>query len=461
MLELKNKQKLSQEAHRLASSYSLVRYRNTTYMPVDFETGSSDDPEPERTMWIPMNRETIRRTAAAQFETLFGSDSELSSFDFMVTQHSIQHDEDVDTLLVCTEEGLRMLDPEGNLVEVTGKFIPNTLKPVLNTEQKDKDRVFETLVEWVNDEDEAHSMLRHFATALAPGWSAVKYVLFLGEGRNGKGLLLKMLQQVFGWENCSNVTRQDIATASPVVTELNGKLLNIVFDGMAEYVKDSGAEKTLIAGETYPIRRLYESTPTPVRTNALFVEALNREPKSSDKSMALQKRLVRYHFPNVYPQDHAFERMMLGNASLGAFLSLLIDHYVREDEVAEKLRPSKRALELQLEHMFTNSIGLQFVKYMEEKDPLKSDALIGMETSELVERFKSWRVHENDLSQWAEPDVLALFGSIIETERKSKRVDGKPLKVRVVSAFKEEARAFIDTMKGDSDDEVLAALVED
>ena len=462
MLELKTRKELSQEAHKLAGSYNLVRYRSLLYMPADYETRDTHvTPESGRTMWIPLNREAVRRQAAQMFDTLFGSEGELSSFEFMVAQNSEQFDGSCRTLLVRTEEGLKELREDGLLYDPSGEFVPNTLVPMLNTNEKEKDQVFEVLATWLDSEEEAHSLLRHFATALAPGWSAVKYVLLLGEGRNGKGLLLKMLQQVFGWENCSNVTRQQIAEQSPVVCELNGKLLNIVFDGRAEYLKDSGTEKTLIAGEVAPIRRLYESTPTPVQTNALFVEALNHEPKSKDKSPALQKRLVRFQFPNVYPQDHRFERKMLAEGSLGALLALLIDHYVCEDEVAEKLAPTQKAMELQLEHMFVNSIGLQFLKYLEETDPLGATGLVGAELVELVKRFQSWRIKENDLGQWAEPDILALFAPLLSTGRTSKRVDGKPRKIRTVTGIKIEALAFIETLKGEDVDDDLDALVED
>lgn len=460
MLELKTKKDLSKEAHTLARGFSFVRYRSTTYMPADYETrDSAVTPEPERTMWIPLNREGIRRQAASQFNTLFGSDSELSSFEFMVAQNSIQFDERCTTLLCRTEEGLRELRADGQLHVPTGTFVPNTLVPTVITEQAQKDKVFAVIVDWLDSEDEAHALLRHLATALAPGWSAVKYVLLLGEGRNGKSLLLKMIQHVFGWDNVSNVTRQQIAEKSPVVCELNGKLLNIVFDGHAEYLKDSGAEKTLIAGETYPVRKLYESTPTPVATNALFIEGLQHEPKSKDKSSALQKRLMRFQFPNVYALDHGFEKQMLSPESLGAFLALLIDHYVLQGEVAEKLAPTQKAVALQLEHMFSNSTGLQFIKELEEKDALGATGLIGIEVGELAQRFSSWRIKENDLGTWAEPDILALFQPLLNTERVSRRINGVPRKIRVVTSFKDEAIAFIETLKGDEDD--VAALVED
>ena len=461
MLELKTKKELSQEAHKLANGFSLVRYRSITYMPADFETRDTlVTPSPERTIWIPLNREGIRQQAAEQFDTLFASESELSSFDFMVAQNAQHHQGLCKTLLVRTPEGLKELRGDGRLHDPSGSFVPNTLVPLLNTKQEDKQRVFDVIAGWLDSEEEAHVLLRHLATALAPGWSAVKYVLFLGEGRNGKSLLLKMLQAVFGWDNCSNVTRQQIAEQSPVVCELNGKLLNIVFDGRSEYVKDSGMEKSLIAGEVIPIRRLYESVPTPVQTNALFVEGLNHEPKSKDKSLALQKRLIRFQFPNVYALDHGFERRMLAEDSLGAFLALLIDHYVGEHEVAEKLAPSTRAMVLQLEHMFVNSLGLQFLKHLEETDALGINGLLGAEVDTLVKQFQSWRIKENDLGMWAEPDIVQLFQPIVNIERRSKRVDGKPRKVRVITSLKPEAVAFIETLKGDEDD-ILSTLVED
>jgi hypothetical protein len=462
VLKLKQPRDRAEEAHKLASSFQLVRYRSGLYLPEDYEAPQFGIlPDEDRTVWRPLPREELRRIAAYQFETLFASDGELAGFEFMVAQNSEQADDMATTLLVRTSEGLQQLNEEGELIGVTGKFVPNTLLPSLNHDDAAKEEVFKVIAEWVDSEEDAHSLLTHLATALAPGWSAVRYVLLLGEGRNGKSLLLRMLQSVIGIHNVSNVTRLDIAEKSPVVTELNGKLANIVFDGQAEYLKDSGAEKTLVAGEPYPIRRLYDSTPTVVQTNALFVEGLNNEPKSKDKSSALQKRLVRYHFPNVYPLDRGFEKLMLSKTYLGAFLSLLIDHYVREDELAVKLAPTTKAIELQLEHMYTNSIALQFLKYLEESSMLGAEEIVGEPLDTIIQRFQSWRVKENDLGNWASPDVAAQMQPLVTTDRKSARVNGKVAKVRVVTGFKPEAQAFIDSMKGDTEDEDSAALVDD
>lgn len=453
MLELKTKKELATYAFRMASGSQLVRYRSTTYIPADYETlETAVVPDIDRTIWLPVSRADLRMLAADQYGVLFANDGELNSFDFMVAQSANQIEKNVTSLLVRTPQGLAELDDTGHLVKVTGDFRPNTLLPMLNPDDKVKSEVLHVIREWLNSDTEADALLSHLASSLAPGWSAVKYVLLLGDGRNGKSLLLKMLQSLFGAANVSSVTRQAMSLESPVVTELNGKLLNIVYDGAAEYVKNSSTEKSLVAGEPVSIRRLYESTGTVVQTNALFLEGLNREPKTHDKSAALQRRLVRFVFPNVYPLNHAFERHMLSEKILGAFLSLLIDYYVKEDDVAVRLAPTTQEIQLQLEQMYVNSLGLQFLKVVAERDALGMSSLIGEPLELLVEQFRSWRLKENDLGSWSDPDVQALFKPLVNTERKSVRDTTGVHKIRVVTSLKHEAAAFVDSLEGTEDE---------
>ena len=301
------------------------------------------------------------------------------------------------------------------------------------------------MAHWLDSEEDAKSLLHHLATALAPHWSSVKYLLFLGAGRNGKSLLMHMLTGVFGRENVSGVTRQDIAENSPVVLDLNAKLLNIVFDGMAAYLKDSGREKSLIAGEAIGIRRLYSSTLTQVQTNGLFIEGLNQEPKSSDKSTALQSRIVRFGFPHVFEDDPGFWKEMLSDKNLGALLNLLIEHYVLPEDAGRKLALTTGSIALQMEHMELNSKPLQFLKYLHDTDPDKIDELIGTEITQLVSLFNSWKLTQlNDITTWSEPDVVTAFRPVLTVGRKSKRVGTKVEKVRVIAAFTKETLQFLE-----------------
>lgn len=453
MPDIRTKRELSQYAVTFAASFSLIRYNNVLYIPADYETGEMDPtPPPERTVWKPLSMPTIQQWVRDKYDTLFSTATEEASFYFMVAQSAQQIEIETSSLLIHTDSGLRELKGDGQLHEVTGEFVPNFLPVKLNESEEDKAFVLSVIQEWLDDDEETTALLRHLATTLAPHWSAVKYVILLGDGRNGKSVLMSMLQALFGWENCSHVTRQDISKASPVVTDVLGKLVNVVYDGVADYLRDSGNEKSLIAGEPVPIRMLYSSHATMVKTNALFIEGLNKEPKSSDKSSALQARIVRFWFPNTYADDLLFKDKMMSEHMLGALLALLIEHYVRKEHKAVMLAPTQRSQELKLEHMHANSYALQFIAHVDQTDPLGADGLIGLDFSELAAQFMSWRISQGDVSAWSEPDVFELFRPAISTVRQSRRVHGKPRKVKVVEAFKAETASYLHMLKGDADD---------
>jgi hypothetical protein len=152
---------------------------------------------------------------------------------------------------------------------------------------------------------------------------------------------------------------------------------------------------------------------------------------------------------------------MMSESSLGAFLSLLIDRYVTEDEVAAKLAPTPKTVTLQLDAMYSNSMGLQYLRYLEEHDALGVSGLVGQSLQHLVDGFRSWRLKENDLGTWAEPDVQNLFAPLVTTERKTQRVNGQPRKVRVVVSLQQEATAFIESLKGADDEALVDTMVED
>ena len=453
MATTKTESQLVVESETLATSFEYVHFNGVLYAPTDFET--EDDsvlPPVERKCWRPMDARRIQLKARSQFDTLFGKDSQLKDFIYKVKQAAQQIEGTPQALLIKTKDGLKVLKDDGTLADPDGSFVPNTLRPVLNEDQADKDELLAIITDWLGDEqEEAISLLRHLATALAPHWSAGKYILLIGNGRNGKSVLTSMMQELFGVDNCSSITRQMISESNPAMHMLNGRLLNLVFDGPASWIKDSGNEKSLITGEPVLLRRLYENDGTVVRTNALFIESLNKEPKSSDKSSALQERLVRFWLPNRYADNPAFLAKMRSERMLGALLSLLVDHYVQKDDIAVMLAPTARAMELKLQHMEDNSVALQFLLYMEQENPLGAEAVFDMPFDEVAQKFSSWRVKLNDLNVWDKNSVFDEFRPFILSDRKAQRVNGQPRKVRYITGFTKEARDLLDNMKEEAD----------
>ena len=452
MLELSSKATLARAARTVAESYELVQHGSHTFIPCHWLTEAIGPLPASERIWQPLTRNDKRRLANQTQNILFATDSELTNFDLMLRQFAIEDESVIQHLLVRTEDGLKMLDETGTLVEPTGQFCPNVLKPVLNTDEAAKAEVFDVIKGWLNSEEEAHSLLHHLATALCPGWSAVKYVLLIGDGRNGKSVLLSMLQDLFGASNVSNVTRQQIAERLPVCVELNNKLLNIIFDGEMAYIKDSSMEKTLIAGEPGYVRLLYENGNTRVQTNALFLEALNSEPKTRDKSGALQKRLSRFWFPNTYPIDMAFEKRMRSDELLGAFLSLLLDHFVTKYELADKLKQTSGSSALQVEQNLLNSPLHQFVSYLVSSDASWNDRLRQpVMVDPLVDSFMAWRVDEG-FTEFSTADVKRLFKEGFSTDWKTVREAGKVVKKQRLLEPKPEILALLNQLKGADED---------
>jgi phage/plasmid-associated DNA primase len=453
MPDLKNKQQLADAATTLAASYDLVQREAATFIPVHWETENPDPPPaPGERIWVPLSRDDKRRLANMKSKILFANDGELRSFEFMVRQLAHQNTQPTTSILVKTKQGMRQLDEHGKLVEHDDGFTPNYIKPMLNEDLEDKEFVFKIITEWLGGSTrEADSLLNHLATSLAPGYSAVKYVLLLGEGRNGKSVLLSMLSELFGKENVSSVSRQMMAERSPTCVELNDKLLNVIFDGEMTYIKDSSMEKTLIAGEAGTVRMLYESGSTTVQTNALFVEALNTEPKARDKSSALQKRLVRFQFPNVYALDKAFFKLMTSEKMLGALLSLLIDHYVEEKDIATKLTPTDKSMELQMDQVWITNPVYQYLDYLLTTDPSAIAKLEagGYPVDNLLASFKPWAESQN-MQDRSDGDFLLLLKSSFDIGWKTTRINGKPKNQKVLKGLKPETQSALEQMKGNT-----------
>lgn len=451
MPDLKNKQQLADAAMTLAASYDLVQREAATFIPVHWETEDPDPPPaPGERIWVPLSRDDKRRLANMKSKILFANDGELRSFEFMVRQLAHQNTQPTTSILVKTKEGMRQLDERGKLVEHDDGFTPNYIKPMLNEDLEDKEFVFKIITEWLGGSArEADSLLNHLATSLAPGYSAVKYILLLGEGRNGKSVLLSMLTGLFGKENVSSVSRQLMAERSPTCVELNDKLLNVIFDGEMTYIKDSSMEKTLIAGEAGTVRMLYENGTTTVQTNALFIEALNAEPKARDKSSALQKRLVRFQFPNTYALDKEFFKLMTSERMLGALLSLLIDHYVEEKDIATKLTPTDKSMELQLDQVWITNPVYQYLDYLLSTDPAAIAKLEagGYPVDNLLASFKPWAESQN-MQDRSDGDFLLLLKSSFDIGWKTSRVNGKPKNQKVLKGLKPETQAALEQMKG-------------
>ena len=459
MPQLRTKQQLVDLARVVVAAMSLATYKGNLYEARDFETGEPL-PSPDRAVWLALHDDDLLDIAAT-LDTLFSTPAEFYSFKYMLRQLADRKKTAEPHVVIRHGEGLAYMSDAGLVKVEKPAFSPNFINNrIIEKEEEDYKYVtelFETIAEWLGSEDQARSLLHHLATALQPGWSAVKYVLLLGSGRNGKGTLLKMVLKLFGKRNISKVFRQEMAARRATVAQLNGKLLNLVFDGPASYVADSGPEKTLVAGEPIDIELKYENTPIEVETNALFMEALNKEPKNRDKSPALQARLVRFEFPNKYEDDLLFLEKMLSDFMINALLTLLWEHWVKAEDLSTKLRASESSLDLQVANELNNSPVLAFIEDTSRKDPEFITALRSEEYSAdaFADSFEPW-LQSKHYGERSTSSIWEHMAEHFKIERKVKREKGRPVTRRyIIGVLPDTARALRTMEGGIQDDEAV------
>ncbi len=434
-------------AELLATSFNLVYYQDNFYIPEDLVTEQFGMPGPN-SVWHLQQPWQLFRFANQFGDILFENDAQRRSYLLLLEQFSEQIHEPVHEILVRKDGQLALLD--GTTVKpTTGSFVPNYIRYEVGQDQTAKDWVFERIAEWVSSPDDAHSLLNHFATILSPGWSAGKLVLLIGGGSNGKSTLLKMVEKLLGKENISGVTRQMMAERSPAIHEINGRLLNLVFDAERGYLKDSSVEKTLIVGEPLHVRMLFSSDLTRVQSNCLFVEGLNSEPKAADKSFALQRRISRYYFPNIYADDESFLRRCLCDESISALLALLLEHYVNQDEKSAKLKATTKSNDMAVDYNLLNSPVHQYVEHLIKLDNswIQKFESGRPEMDPIISGFMNWRLGEG-LNALSSADAIRLFRDDFEITWTSRRVNGKPVKYRVLDKPRSDMVQLLTTLKG-------------
>ena len=453
MPRLHTRQELAALAQGTALANDAVEYQDNVYMPVDFETGERQPTSPERTVWRRMTANEMMRFANDTLDILFSTDAEFRTFYLMLQQFATSVPASHKLLVPVKGLGVRVLGADGTLQVPTGEFIPNYLNITYNPDV-DTELMWRTLVDWVDGEEQAHSLLHHLSVGFQPSWTASKYLLLIGEGANGKSTLLKMLEKLVGVDNTSSVTRLEMSARKVTVAALNGALMNIVFDGPKEFLKDSSTEKTLIAGERIDLELKYKNIATTVQTTALFIEGLNQEPKTSDHSPALQRRLVRFSFPRKYELDYSFERRMMSPSSLSALVTLILQHWVSQEEKQTKLLNTEASTLLQLEHQWSVTPLLQFLESLAALDPieLRTVTKVGALVSPLAVAYKAWLPASKDIDDGY---ILRSIEEHFVTVRKTKRVEGKPTTRRQIQEVRPTAAALISALLEGEEDEMV------
>lgn len=127
------------------------------------------------------------------------------------------------------------------------------------------------------------------------------FVLYGKTAGNGKSTLLEIIEKLIGRENVSHVTLQDFVSNRFSVSEIKGKLVNIVSEMTKEFLKDSSVFKQIVTGDTINVEEKFKDRHT-IKPYAKHIFTANELPKVADTSNGYFRRLFIIPFEAVFTE---------------------------------------------------------------------------------------------------------------------------------------------------------------
>jgi putative DNA primase/helicase len=209
-----------------------------------------------------------------------------------------------------------------------------------------------------------------FGYCLVPDTSLHKALMLVGDGSNGKSVILAVLIGLLGQGNVSAVPLEAFGTRFGLMPTI-GKLANVVFEiGELDRVAE-GAFKSFTAGDLQTIDRKNKD-PLETPPTARLVLATNRLPRFVDRTDGVWRRLIIVPF-NVQIPEGRQDELLLGKlkAELPGILNwALIGLYMLRQQ---RRFPQVKACSVALQaYRLDSNPTMQFLQEFVAYDPTKT-----------------------------------------------------------------------------------------
>ena len=170
-----------------------------------------------------------------------------------------------------------------------------------NTDKKPE--FFLTFLEQIlPGEQDREFLLNWLAYMLIIGNYRQKSLFLYGSGRNGKGVLSRIIYNLLGSQNCSTLTVQQLSSDKYFLGQLNNKLLNISPDSDDKDKIDIGTFKTITGNDNITVRDIY-GAPFNMIYQGKLLFSINKVPYFSSKDLAIMERVEILNFPVTIKEE--------------------------------------------------------------------------------------------------------------------------------------------------------------
>lgn len=263
-----------------------------------------------------------------------------------------------------------------------------------------------------------------------------------GSGRNGKSVLLHILEKIIGPRFVSHMTIHSLSKNQFSLANLIGKKLNIAAEEESKNIK-SDLFKSLVAGDPVTVEKKYQH-PFEFTPSTKFVFATNRIPVFDSVDPAIKDRIYIIPFHRYFSLEHRDTRLQEKlEAELGGILYWALEGAKRliknRYQFSIPMCVKKMAEEFQQEQ----SSALTFVN---ENFEINGDHTNFVVKAQLYEEYSHWcddtGRHRKTDSHFFK-DLLAVFGTKINTDARKNNEDTQ---MRVVTGIRrlEDASTYVN-----------------
>jgi putative DNA primase/helicase len=157
---------------------------------------------------------------------------------------------------------------------------------------------FDAFLAWAVAPDDIQRVWEILGYLMMAGNPLQRAIMLVGNGGNGKGVLLEVIKALLGNDNCTSVPLHDFSDNRFVTAELFGRLANVCGDIDATYVENTSRIKE-ITGEDTVMGERKGQDPFHFRPWCKMVFSANDIPGSSDSSRGWTRRFELVNFPNT------------------------------------------------------------------------------------------------------------------------------------------------------------------
>ncbi len=147
-------------------------------------------------------------------------------------------------------------------------------------------------------------------------------LMLIGDGRNGKSVLLNLIRAFLGKENVSEIDLYRLVANRFARAELYGKLANIAADVGSDELKRTGLFKALTGNDWITAEKKHQQ-PFSYRNHAKLSFSTNKLPLTPDMSRAFFSRWLLMQCPNIFTGDKADPKILEKITTPGELSGLL------------------------------------------------------------------------------------------------------------------------------------------